>query len=289
MRSCLHCCLVLHLPTMTKFDYALTFACYNQVDYTRQCIDSMLRHGTPLERLIVVDNGSKDATRAYLETLPLGGRIWNKDNLGCGVAWNQGALALQAEWTVIMNNDVLVSPGWIESLIGAANEHHLKIVSPSMVEGKLGYDFEKVAASGSTQMRHVVRNGWCHAVCLLVHKSVWTEIGYFQPIPKLLGFEDAMFFNEMEKAGISHGTTGASWLHHYGSITQSAMKQERGLREKDDLAYRYNHRLLHQTWLTRKLKKHDRNRRLAAWSKQELQDFGMTMHGKFNGTDIDWV
>ena len=26
-------------------DYAITFACYNQVDYTRQCVDSLVRHG----------------------------------------------------------------------------------------------------------------------------------------------------------------------------------------------------------------------------------------------------
>ncbi len=274
---------------MNKYDYAITFACYNQVDYTRQCIESMVRHGTPLGRLVVVDNGSRDDTRSYLESLPLGGRIWNSENLGCGVAWNQGALTFQSEWTIIMNNDVLVSPSWVENLIDAAIEHGVKIMSPSMVEGKLGYDFDSLAIEASGKMKHAVRKGWCHAVCLVVHKSVWMDIGYFQPVPKLLGFEDAMFFNEMEKAGIPHGTTGASWLHHYGSITQSAMKQERGLREKDDLAYRYNHRLLNQSWLTRKLKKLDRNRRLEAWRDQEMQDFGMTMHGKFNGNAIEWV
>ncbi len=80
----------------------------------------MIAHGTPLDRLIVVDNGSKDETRDYLSTLPLGGRIFNSQNLGCGVAWNQGALHLQSEWTIVMNNDVLVSPNWIENLIGAA-------------------------------------------------------------------------------------------------------------------------------------------------------------------------
>ena len=79
-------------------DYAITFACYNQVDYNRQCIDSMQRAGTPLERLVVVDNASGDETLAYLRGLPLGKVIHNRDNLGCGVAWNQGALELQSEW-----------------------------------------------------------------------------------------------------------------------------------------------------------------------------------------------
>jgi hypothetical protein len=54
-------------------DYAITFACYNQVDYTRQCVDSLVRHGYDLGRVVAVDNGSSDATRDYLQTLPLGG------------------------------------------------------------------------------------------------------------------------------------------------------------------------------------------------------------------------
>ncbi len=274
---------------MDKTSYAITFACYNQVDYTRQCIDSMVRHGTPLDRVIVVDNGSRDDTRAYLQNLPLGGKIFNTENLGCGVAWNQGALALQAEWTVIMNNDVLVSANWVENLIGAALQNNVSVISPAMVEGGLDYDFEAFAPAASQQMRLALRLGWCHAVCMAVHKSVWMDVGYFQPVPKLLGYEDALFFNEMAKANVSSATTGVSWLHHYGSVTQSAMKRERGLRENDDLAYRYNHRLLQQPWLTRKMNKFHLERQLRAWRDEELAAYGKTMLGKCSGTVLEWV
>ena len=273
---------------MDKTDYAITFACYGQLDYTRQCVESMVRHGTPLDRLVVVDNGSKDATRDYLGTLPVAARIYNADNLGCGVAWNQGALALQAEWTIIMNNDVLVSAGWIESLIGAAKRNGLRVISPSLVEGKLDYDFDAFAPGASAKMQGAIRKGWCHAVCLAVHKSVWLEAGYFQPVPKLLGYEDTMFFHEMEKSGIVGGTTGASWLHHFGSITQTAMKQERGLKEKDGLGYRYNYKLLHKSWLRRKLDKAARNRQLREWRDDEMAKYGMTMRGYTQDGKIVW-
>ena len=272
---------------MNNTDYAITFACHNQVEYTRQCVESMVRHGTPLDRLIVVDNGSRDATREYLQSLPLGGRIYNADNLGCGVAWNQGALALQAEWTIVMNNDVLVSCNWIENLIGAAIQHNVSVISPALVEGKLLYDFEAFAMAASQKMKLAVRRGWCHAVCLAVHKSVWLDIGYFQPVPKLLGYEDALFFGEMARAKVPNATTGASWLHHYGSITQSAMKRERGLREDDNLAFR-NHRLLQQSWLQRKLTKLNRIAQLHRWRNEELAAYGMTMQGKSNGPTLEW-
>lgn len=273
---------------MDKTSYALTFACYGQVDYTRQCIDSMVRHGTPLDRLVVVDNGSRDGTREYLETLPLGGRIYNRDNMGCGVAWTQGALALQAEWTIVMNNDVLVSPDWIESLIGAAQRSNVRVISPALVEGELGYDFDSFAPDASTRMGGAMRHGWCHGVCLAVHHSVWMDIGYFQPIPKLLGYEDTMFFHEMGKGGVAGGTTGAAWLHHFGSMTQSAMKQERGLREKDNLGYRYNYRLLHKSWLRRKIDKAKLVHQQKEWKLQELERYGMTMRGYCRGGVIEW-
>ncbi len=273
---------------MQKTDYAITFACYGQLEYTRQCIDSMLRHGTPLDRLVVVDNGSKDATREYLATLPLGGLILNDQNLGCGVAWNQGALALQADWTIIMNNDVLVSANWIENMIGAAVRNNLRVISPSLVEGPLEYDFEAFATQAGSKMHDAIRTGWAHAVCLAVHKSVWMDIGYFQPVPKLLGYEDTMFFHEMEKAGIVGGTTGASWLHHYGSMTQTAMKQERGMAQKDGLGYRYNYKLLQKSWLRRKLDKLRIKRQMRKWHEAELAKYGMTMRGAVRGGAIEW-
>jgi GT2 family glycosyltransferase len=269
--------------------YSITFACYNAVAYTKWCVQSMIKHGTPLDRLVVVDNGSTDETRAYLETLDLGGRIYNPRNLGCGVAWNQGALALQSEWSIIMNNDVLVSAHWIENLLQVAEQKGLKVISPALIEGLLDYDFDEFSIDASRKMSTVLRSGARHAVCLAVHQSVWMEVGYFQPIPKLLGYEDTMFFHELAKAKIPTGMTGASWLHHFGSITQTAMKQEQGLRQKDGLSNRYNYRLLNQSWLERKLTKVNRKKQEKLWRGDELEQYNMTMHGlRVNGA-FEWL
>ena len=273
---------------MTPSDYSITFACYNAVHYTKLCVDSFIKHGTPLDRLIVVDNGSTDETRDYLQTLPLGGRIFNKQNLGCGVAWNQGALVQQAEWSIIMNNDVLVSPQWVESLITTAKNNNLKIISPSLIEGPHDYDFDAFAVDASQKMNSTLRMGNPHAVCLAVHESVWMEIGYFQAMPKLWGYEDTMFFHAARKAGIPMATTGSSWLHHFGSITQSEMKRERGLQEKQGLGGRHNYRYLNQSWLARKLQKREKVSNLKTWRQQELAQYGMTMHGVRENGEFKW-
>ena len=270
-------------------DYAITFACYNQVEYTRRCVDSLLATGVDPARIVAVDNGSADDTRPYLESLKLGRCVFNRGNLGCGVAWNQGALALQAEWTVVMNNDVVVTPGWLGALIDCARQHELKLVCPAMIEGALDYDHIAFASDATRRMKGALRAGDRHAVCMLIHASVWMDIGYFRSVPKLFGFEDTLFFDEIRKAGIAVGITSTSWLHHFGSVTQSAMKRELKLSARDGLGARNNKALLNQSWAQRKLLKLRRNRQLRAWRDEELTAYGLTMHGERRNGAFHWL
>jgi hypothetical protein len=138
-------------------------------------------------------------------------------------------------------------------------------------------------------MADVHRLGARHAVCLAVHESVWFEVEYFRSAPRLLGYEDTLFFHELDKAGIQTAITGASWLHHFGSITQTAMKRERGLSTKENLPYRYNYRLLHQSWWRRKWNKFRRQQREQNWRLDELQRYGMTLHGVRSAGDFQWL
>lgn len=274
---------------MPVADYAITFACYNQVGYTRQFVESLVASGIDLARVAAVDNGSTDGTRQYLETLALGARILNKANLGCGVAWDQGALALQAEWTVVMNNDVLVSPGWLEGLIEAANSRRWRLVSPALVEGPADYDFTSFAGEAGSRMKNVHRDGGRHAICVAVHSSVWMDIGYFRPAPKMFGYEDTLFFHDADGAGIPMGITGSSWLHHFGSITVKALKEERGLSGKQGLSHRRTYRVLGQSWLERKVKKWRQIRQRRAWREREVAQYGMSLHGLRREGQFEWI
>ena len=188
-----------------------------------------------------------------------------------------------------MNNDVLVSPMWIENLIHAAESKNLKVISPALIEGPLDYDFDSFSLKAAAEMKDVNRLGSKHAVCIAIHRSVWMDVGYFQPTPKLLGYEDTLFFNELKKSHIQTAITGASWLHHFGSITQTAMKQERGLSEKDGLANRYNYKLLNQSWLERKLGKYQTKQHQLQSSKAEVAEHGMSVHGLRKNNQFVWI
>lgn len=269
-------------------DYSVTFACYNSVDYTKKCVDSLIQAGTPMGRVIAVDNGSHDGTQDYLDTQPFGGVILNKSNLGCGIAWNQGALVQQADWTIIMNNDVLVTKRWAERLIEAAQSLDVKVISPAMIEGPLDYDFQEFAQKAEARMADVSRIGAKHLVCLAVHKSVWADVGYFTPKPRLLGYEDTIFFHELEKAGIQTAITGAVWFHHFGSVTQDQIKKEKGLVASHALGDRKNYKTLGLNWFERKIRRFKRKNLESSWRRDEMQAFDMTAHGLRQNGKFVW-
>lgn len=270
-------------------DYTITFACYNSVEYTKLCVNSMIECGTPLSRLVIVDNGSTDDTHQFLEKIPSAKKIYNRTNLGCGVAWNQGALENQSEWTIIMNNDVIVSNNWVDNLIKAAIDKNLKIISPALIEGALDYNFNRLSHDASALMHSCYRMNFQHAVCLAVHKSVWIDIGYFQATPKLLGYEDTLFFNAIRKANLNTAITGRSWIHHFGSITQSQMKQEKGLNSNANLGNRYNYKLLQQSWISRKFNKIRQNQHKNIALQSELAKYNMSVHGLRKDWGFHWI
>lgn len=268
----------------------LTFACLNQSAFTKKCLDSLLAAGVSKDQIVVVDNGSTDDTQSLLSEYEGINIIINRENLGCGVAWNQGILHRQTEWTVVMNNDVIVAPTTIEGLIDAADRANVQLLCPAMVEGSDDYDIPKTLSQYSQKARNLFRNGHVHAVFMLIHTSVWRKTGFFRASPSLLGYEDTLFFNDCKLQGISMGTTGSAWIHHYGSITQTAMKLELGLDKKMGLGDRHNYRLLGKSRLRRKLEKYFIRKSLRDYERREIDEIGLSLHGqKQPGMPINWT
>jgi GT2 family glycosyltransferase len=270
-------------------NYTITFACYNQLNYTKQFIASLDRTEVDFSRIVAVDNGSTDGTREWLVGQGFGEVILNDRNLGCGAAWNQGVLAIQSEWSVVMNNDVICAKGWLYNLLASAVKNNLHLVSPSMVEGTLNYDFPEWANARHDAMKGYLRKGTCHAVCVAIREDVWSNIGYFMPVPKLLGYEDGIFFQRAREANLNMGITAESWLHHYGMITQKAMKLEKALKQRDSLGDRNLMRLyMAQGWIARKFSRYQRRKLLKTARNTELTSYGTTIHAINSKEGVAW-
>lgn len=205
---------------------AITIPLYNQLHYTKICIESIERFTPRDVRLIFVDNASSDGTGDFLIGLNNANVISNRENLGCSGAWNQGiAAASGADWLIILNNDVIVSPGWIEGMLKAAERWNLDIVSPGIREGLYNYDIESYAREYVARMHTTIRRGTVHGICFMVHRRVFDAIGRFDENFRIGQFEDKDFFLRATQAGFRLGTAGCSFLHHFGSVTQDAVRK----------------------------------------------------------------
>src|SRR3990167_2237474 len=109
---------------------------WNQLERTQRCIESLIRHTDYPYRLILVDNASDEPTRRYLESLKHDPRvdvllIRNEENLGNIKAANQGIRASDATYICILDNDTIVTKGWLSEMIAVSRkESNIGIVNP---------------------------------------------------------------------------------------------------------------------------------------------------------------
>ena len=209
---------------MKRSDVSIVIPVLNQLDYTRRCLASLETDQAAGVPIIVVDNGSTDGTAEFLAARPDLEVIRNQENRGCAAAWNQGVRAAHTPWVILLNNDVLVTEGWLAGLLAFAKEHPADIVSPGLREGELAYDLGAYARDFVASMKGVARNDAAHGICFMVRQGVFETIGLFDEMFRIGQFEDADFFLRARRAGFRLGTTGRAFIHHFGSVTQKALR-----------------------------------------------------------------
>jgi GT2 family glycosyltransferase len=97
---------------------------WNGLAWLPECLRALGAQELAPDEVIVVDNGSSDASLAYLraehpsvEVLELA------TNTGFAHAVNRGLSAAQGELVALINTDVVLDPDWLRRLVGALDEH----------------------------------------------------------------------------------------------------------------------------------------------------------------------
>jgi GT2 family glycosyltransferase len=97
---------------------------WNGKRFLRRCLGSLQEQCFRDFETVLVDNGSTDGSRSFVEehfpgveVVPLG------ENRGIAAAFNAGIGMSDAEYVALLNNDTEQDPGWLGALVRAAENH----------------------------------------------------------------------------------------------------------------------------------------------------------------------
>ncbi len=218
---------------------------YNQKEMTKECIESVL-FSSAYENieLIVVDNASNDGSAEMLSELhkehPRLKVILNSENRGFAGGNNDGIRASSGEYTLLLNNDTLITRGYITSML----KYFDKIPNLGMVGActnnignearvrvsyydKSGIPLFAHKFTSRNRTKYMVQDEGALAMfCVLIKAAVFEEVGLLDERYQRGMFEDDDFAMSLRKTGRSLIIAEDAFVHHYGSQSFNAMKNK---------------------------------------------------------------
>jgi GT2 family glycosyltransferase len=199
---------------------AIVILNWNNLEDTLGCIESLRRSSFPSRRMIVVDNGSTDGSRAGLRGVPDIDLVEIEHNVGPARGQNAGvkrALEGPCDYVLLMNNDIVVHEEMVARLVAVAERDPLVgLVGPKMYyfepadllwfaggtvsrwRGKSKHiGFKQRDAGQHDRLREIDYVG---AAAMLVRRAVYEQIGGENPA-FFIYFNDTDFCMRAKAAG----------------------------------------------------------------------------------------
>jgi len=210
---------------------------FNQIRFTKECLESVYQHTKIPFELILVDNGSTDGTREYLTEFARTHHnvklILNDKNLGFAAGNNQGIRDAQGSYILLLNNDVVVTEGWLERLISHLEQSlDIGMVGPMSNAVSGAQLVEKVPYGSSMKAMQKFARSFAYdnagkttlivrlvGYCLLIRKEVIGIIGGLDENYISGNFEDDDLCLRSFIAGYKNIIAHDVFIHHYGSMT----------------------------------------------------------------------
>ena len=217
---------------------------YNGEEMLRRFLPTVLEN-TPGADVVVVDNASTDSSVALVkERFPAVRLIAFDRNYGFADGYNKAMTMVDAEYVLLLNSDVEVTPGWLEPLVAALDaDADVAACQPKVLDYKHKAFFEYAGAAGGFIDRYgypfcrgrifdtveedkgqyddVSDIFWATGAAMLVRTAVYREAGGL----------DGAFFAHMEEIDLCWRMRARghrivcvpqSWVYHVGGATLSA-------------------------------------------------------------------
>ena len=209
---------------------------YNKLEYTRMCLESLVRNTDyPNYEIILVDNGSKDGSvevlREFREQHQQVMLIENARNLGFAMANNMGAKAASGEYLVLLNNDTLVTPGWLLGLLVHLTRHpSAGMVGPVTNaignEAKIRSDYKELSEINYFAARRADRYaGIAFEIrvlalyCAMISRSLYSRLGGLDERFAVGMFEDDDLALKIKQVGLVLICAEDVFIHHFHGMS----------------------------------------------------------------------
>ncbi len=209
---------------------------FNQLEHTRRCLESIEKHTSMPFELVFVDNGSSDGTvdwlREQVRQHPQWKLIANDRNLGFSTGCNQGIKASRGNFIMLLNNDVIVTDGWLSGLLECLESSPgTGIVGPmtnniSGIQKVHGAPYDDLSELDSFSVDFRIRNRHRRiphrrivGFCMLFRKGLADAIGLLDESFGSGNFEDDDFCLRAEIAGYRNMIAADVLIHHVGSAS----------------------------------------------------------------------
>lgn len=241
-----------------RSDVAVSFIVplYNCLALTQAMLES-LRATIPAglsHEILLIDDGSTDGTREWLATLRPPVRVMlNERNLGYARSNNRAAAAARGETLVLLNNDLVLQPRWLEPMVAAQRRlgRRAGLIGNVQVEVRTGaVDHTGIIFNLKAKPEHdrrppsrlrrwfapVRRVPAVTAACVLVSASLWRELGGFDE-GYVNGGEDVDLCFRARAAGRVNAVALRSVVRHH--VSSSAGRKLRDEANSERLARRW--------------------------------------------------
>jgi len=194
------------VPTSDTPEVSIVIPVYNHVDHTLACLRALAAHPPSVAcEILVVDDGSSDATVQWMPQISGLRYEVRERNGGFIEACNDGVSRTRGRYVVLLNNDTVPQPGWLEALLDTfATVTDAGLVGSQLLypDGRLqesggvifadgsGWSYGRFEAADDPRFASLRDVDYCSGAALMLPRALWQQLGGFDTRYKPAYYED---------------------------------------------------------------------------------------------------
>ena len=220
----------LHFESPSTTEVTVVIPVYNSWSVTEDCLRSLLMTSNDTSyRVVVVDDASTDETPQRLAAIDGIEVVSLEENCGFLRAVHAGVAHASTPYVVLLNNDTIVTNGWIDALLRLAKaDDRVAFVGSQLLypNGLLqeagglifstgsGANYGKGDAPGRSWYQFPREVDYCSGASVLLRRSAWDEVGGFDLDFAPAYYEETDFCFALRRAGYRVMYQPASRVYH---------------------------------------------------------------------------